>query len=661
MKLYEILKSKDLDNTFFSGNEISALNDRISRGTYRGKEKINIKCLAKNIDKKATPEEIIRQLFLFKLMNHYGYPMDRIRVEFPITFGSDTGSKKADIVVLSAEDPTRAYIIVEVKKLNDKKGREQLKSYSNATGAPIAVLTNGVNIDYYHRTEPNLFRPITNIPNAHQLLSDVLYKKITYQDLKINDKIAREKKSLRSLIEEMEDDVLANSGVDDFEEIFKLLFCKLYDEMEGSQDSTYYLKFYHSGESDTVLKDKMIGLFAEAKKTWKGIFEDSNEIELPETPLAICVAALQDIKLFNNNLDVIDDAFEYLMQKSQKSKKGQYFTPRYVIDMCVKMMNPNENEYMIDTAAGSSGFTVHGIFHVWKEIRKNAGLPETDQFTADTKSRPQINYVRDKVFAIDFDKKAVRVSRMLNKIAGDGESNVIKLNTLDYGSWAQEIADREWINNYHDGFERLRKIKPDPKNDDFSKFSFDILMANPPFAGDITKREIIARYELGRKNGRIEAKMSRDILFIERNLNFLKPGGRMAIVLPQGRFNNSTDKYIREFIIKSCRILAVVGLHGNVFKPHTGTKTSVLFVQKWDNILCPKKEDYPIFFATMQKPSKDNSGDKIYLKDENGLNKLDHHGHLIVDHDLFNHDGLTQDGIAEAFIEFAKKEKLSFF
>lgn len=139
----------------------------------------------------------------------------------------------------------------------------------------------------------------------------------------------------------------------------------------------------------------------------------------------------------------------------------------------------------------------------------------------------------------------------------------------------------------------------------------------------------------------------------------------MAIVLPQGRFNNSSDKYIRDYIAERCRILAVVGLHGNVFKPHTGTKTSVLFVQKWDETLCPKKDDYNIFFATMQKPSKDNSGDKIYLKEQTESGeiryRLDEHKHLMVDHDLFNHDGLTQDGIAEAFAEFAKKEGLSFF
>ena len=168
--------------------------------------------------------------------------------------------------------------------------------------------------------------------------------------------------------------------------------------------------------------------------------------------------------------------------------------------------------------------------------------------------------------------------------------------------------------------------------------------------------------ELAKKdNGKWQTKVGRDILFIERNLNFLKPGGRMAVVLPQGRFNNSSDKYIREFITERCRILAVVGLHGNVFKPHTGTKTSVLFVQKWDDKLCPKKDDYPIFFATMQKPSKDNSGEKIYVKDADGEILLDRHNHFIVDHDLYNHDGMTQDGIAEAFAEFAKKEGLSFF
>ena len=369
----------------------------------------------------------------------------------------------------------------------------------------------------------------------------------------------------------------------------------------------------------------------------------------------LCAAAGVD-------LDVVDDAFEYLMSKAQKGEKGQYFTPRYVIDMCVKMMNPTTKDKIIDTACGSSGFTVHSIFKVWKDIRRGKGLPEGDGFTAAERIPEETNFVRDNVFAIDFDEKTVRVARTLNLIAGDGQTNVLHLNTLDYSRWGETTKQEDWIDTYNEGFKKLKKLQPAGVKD-YSQFQFDLVMANPPFAGDIKENTIISHYELGKNSaGKWQNKVGRDVLFIERNLNFLKPSGRMAIVLPQGRFNNSSDKYIREFIAERCRILAVVGLHGNVFKPHTGTKTSVLFVQKWDDELCPKKEDYPIFFATMQKPSKDNSGEKIYVKDPiTGENVLDRHGHLIVDHDLYSHDGLTPDGIAEAFIEFAKKEGLSFF
>jgi len=237
---------------------------------------------------------------------------------------------------------------------------------------------------------------------------------------------------------------------------------------------------------------------------------------------------------------------------------------------------------------------------------------------------------------------------------------VLLLNSLDFSHWS-DFTEKEqiWIDTFNDGWKKLRELRRDERSNKY--FDFDILMANPPFAGDIQQGEILAQYELGKNaKGKQQSKVGRDILFIERNLNMLKPGGRMAIVLPQGRFNNSSDKYIRDYITKQCRILAVVGLHGNVFKPHTGTKTGVLFLQKWDDKLCTKKDDYPIFFATMQEPSKDNSGDKIYETEDNKP-LLDAHGHLIVKHDLYNHDGLTKDGIAEAFIEFAKKEKLSFF
>lgn len=659
MTLNEIFKNTSYDDTLFSKDAINAVETAIFMKPVKGTDVPYIKCLVREKEIKLTPEEAVRQLYIYKLIHEYKYPTTRIQLETAIHFGREV--KRADITIMDKDRPTVPYIIVELKKPKLTDGKEQLKSYCNATGAPIGVWTNGEQISCYNRKDPNFFEMISDIPNATQKLSDILSEKYTYDDLRSRDKISKEKRSLRNLIKEMEDEVLASAGVDSFEEIFKLIFAKLYDELVCANDKTAYLKFRNSGDTDFELKEKIQEIFDDAKNKWEGVFPEESKILLSPSHLAVCVSTLQDIKLFNNNLDVVDDAFEYLMSKAQKGEKGQYFTPRYVIDMCVKMMNPKVDEKIIDTACGSSGFTVHSIFKVWKEIRLSKGLVPGEDFTASERTNDERDYVRNNVFAIDFDEKTVRVARTLNLIAGDGQTNVLHLNTLDYSRWNEITKQEEWNDTYNEGFKKLKKLQPKGSND-FSKFNFDIVMANPPFAGDIKEQTILSHYELAKNDkGKWQKKVGRDILFIERNLNFLKPGGRMAVVLPQGRFNNASDKYIRDFIAERCRILAVVGLHGNVFKPHTGTKTSVLFVQKWDDELCPKKEDYPIFFATMQKPSKDNSGDKIYVKDEHGEIKLDSHNHFIVDHDLYNHDNMTQDGIAEAFIEFAKKEGLSFF
>jgi type I restriction enzyme M protein len=523
----------------------------------------------------------------------------------------------------------------------------------------MGVWSNGEKISYYHRKDPNYFEEIPRVPMSHEKLSDVLIQRWTIEDLIKHDELVTKGKSLKDKILEMEDEVLANAGVDVFEELFKLIFTKLYDEMQSGRDLKRTLEFRNYGDTEGELKEKIQRIFDKAKEKWTGVFSPDAKITLSPSHLSVCVASLEGVKLFNSNLDVVDEAFEYLINKSSKGEKGQYFTPRYVIDMCVKMMNPQEDEHLIDTASGSCGFPVHAIFHVWKQIMRELGLPQNHLFTTEKKPPRCEDYVKSKVFGIDFDEKSVRVGRTLNLIAGDGETNVLHLNTLDFEMWGEYTKDDDWQNTYSQGWNRLRKLRSHKTSD--KDFEFDVLLANPPFAGDIKETRIIHRYELGKKaTGKYQSKVGRDILFIERNLDFLKAGGRVAVVLPQGRFNNSSDKEIRNFIAERCRILAVVGLHGNVFKPHTGTKTSVLFVQKWDETLCPRKDDYPIFFATMQEPSKDNSGEKIYVKNAEGQNLLDDHGHLIVKHDLFNHDGLTQDGIAEAFLEFAKKEQLSF-
>jgi type I restriction enzyme M protein len=661
MSIQQILRNTSYHLDLFTELEIAEFEKTIITRQSNGKMAFYARCLIRDKDIKLKPEEVVRQLYLRRLTKDYGYPKNRIAVEFPVAFGSE--KKFADIVVLDKDHPTSAYIIIELKKPRWKEGKDQLKSYCHATGAPIGVWTNGGQVSYYHRKDPNYFEDLTDIPKIRQTLADIISERFTIEDLIANDKLSEENKSLKDIVLAMEDEVLANAGVDVFEEVFKLIFTKLYDEYEGARNRRRLLEFRNTGQTEAELKKKIQDLFDKAKEEWGGVFSEDAKIALTRSHLSVCVSSLQNVKFFNTNLDVIDEAFEYLVNKSSKGEKGQYFTPRYVIDMCVKMLNPKEDEYLIDTAAGSAGFTVHSIFHVWKQILEDEGIEASHLFTLEDKPARCTKYVRDRVFAIDFDEKSVRVARTLNLIAGDGQTNVLHLNTLDYDRWDEVTSQEEWIDTYSVGFKKFKRLRADG---DFKQFKFDVLMANPPFAGDIKERRMIARYELGHKaSGKVEAAIGRDILFIERNLDYLKPGGRMAIVLPQGRFNNSSDKRIRDFITERCRILAVVGLHGNTFKPHTGTKTSVLFVQKWNDDeeagpLCERRGDYNIFFATQQKPAKDNSGDKIYLmKDIDYLR--DQYGHPMVDHDLYNHEGLTDDGIAEAFIGFAKKEKFSFF
>ncbi len=555
-----------------------------------------------------------------------------------------------------------------MKKVKQKEGKDQLKSYTHATGAPLALWSNGEQVVVWHRKNPNYFVEIPELPTVDQTIEEIAGTPWNIETLLKFEKDREEEglaaRSLKQLIGDMEDEVLANAGVDVFEEVFKLIFTKLYDELSVYQGRYKHLRFRNTNTA-AELRDRINQLFIDARKKWSGVFPEDDRIKLTPDHLQVCIGSLEKYKLFNSNLDIIDDAFEYLINKTSKGDKGQYFTPRWVIDMCVKMLNPTAAESFIDSACGSAGFTMHAIFKVWRDILDAEGVPQSHLFTMEKKPQACYDYVQEKVFAIDFDEKSVRVARCLNLIAGDGQTNVLHLNTLDYKKWEETLKDEHWQETYFDGWKKLKKLLKIPK--DYREFQFDILMANPPFAGEIKQTDLLAPYELAhKKNGKPENKVGRDLLFIERNLDFLKPGGRMAVVLPQGRFNNASDKRVREFIMNHCRVLAVVGLEGNTFKPHTGTKTSVLFVQKWNDDptvgpLCPYVDDYNIFFATQKLPSKDSSGEKIIASNTEGKLLRDSHGHWVVQHDFYNHEGLTQDGIAEAFIEFAKKEGLSFF
>ena len=459
-EIKQIIKtSGKYDLTLFSKESI----DKLEKALSKKDDKIYLKCPIRDKDIQAKPEEIVQQLFIDKLLNEFNYPKDLIRVLYPITFGRE--KKQADIIIFDKKDKSSIYCVIEIKKHKEKEGKEQLKSYTNATGSPLAVWTNGVEINIFERLDPNYFEPISRFPNFNEEIEDVKNQKFTYLDLMKNDRLAKERKSLKKLILEMENEVLANAGVDIFEEVFKLIFTKLYDEILSAEDRREIekklkrgkdlkdlknendfrnLEFRTSGRPHKT-KEKINKLFDKAKNEWGGIFDKEEPIKISdENHLQICIGFLQSVKLFNSNLQVIDEAFEYLVNKSAKGEKGQYFTPRNVIDMAVYMLNPQKEEKMIDTACGSCGFTIHTLFNVWEKL-ENKGKAGFSNFSNQELTQEKKEVV-DNVFGIDFDERAVRTARTLNMIAGDGKTNVIHLNTLDYQRWNEKIKDESWRN-----------------------------------------------------------------------------------------------------------------------------------------------------------------------------------------------------------------------
>ena len=525
---------------------------------------------------KSAPEEIVRQLWVYKLMTQYGYMADEIDLEKGVQFGTEVGTKAADIIVYTDNTKETPKIIVECKKPKRKDGIEQLKSYMNAKGAPVAIWSNGSDNVILYRPYPAQFDDtLFDLPKKGEEAKDVLEKKKTLLDLKRDF-------NFKKIIQDLEELVLADSGKDEFNEIFKLIFAKIWDEKEAQETRRDKVVEFRKALDPEITYDRINALFHKACEEWPGIFKEGEDIELAKRHLQVCVGPIEGVRLMGSNLRIMDDAFEYLLPTEAKKKKGQFFTPRHVVEMCVRMLNPKKNEYVMDPACGSGGFLLHAM---------DWAYPAADN---DARELRKHKYAAKYLWGIDFEQRAAKTARALMLIAGDGHTNIFgpDVSSLDPRTWYENASGQALMQGLRQAKLTSTRI---PENetlrDDekaweyFEELKFDVILANPPFAGEIKDRKMLSRYDLAKpalKRAKDKApKEERDVLFIERIFKMLKPGGRAAIVLPQGKFNNSSLAFIREWILKQARLLAVVGLHPNTFKPHTGTKTSVLFVQKY--------------------------------------------------------------------------------
>lgn len=357
----------------------------------------------------------------------------------------------------------------------------------------------------------------------------------------------------------LEEVMLANSGENEFEEIFKIILVKLWEDLYNI--------------SNVYTLDDANNLLASIDDSWPGVLIEK-KFNISDEQFAVCIDAIKTFSFAEDGYEGIDGIFEYIISREKKGAKGQFFTPRYLVDFCVDILNPKPNESILDPAAGSGAFLYHAYLH--GKI-KGADL-----------------------WGFDFDSTAVRVARLLMNVGKVEDAHIHKVNSLLKNDVRASLFEKG-ISEISTTIEDILRIEK-------KKDLFDIIITNPPFAGEIIEPDILESYEISYGKARVE----RDVLFVERCISLLKPGGRMAIVLPDNIFGSKDNETLRRWIYDTCRVVGVVGIPRNAFMPHTAVKTSILFLQKRD---LQRNSSEEVFFGISELPGKDSRGNLLF-KDE---------------------------------------------
>jgi type I restriction enzyme M protein len=409
--------------------------------------------------------------------------------------------------------------------------------------------------------------------------------------------LVREDNLLRRF-EEIHDFIYAHDGLspqETLEEFIKILFIKIFDE-----DKKRY-KFHLS--NDSLDLSSIIELFESTKMEFNTVFEKTDKINLSHVSLEFVVKKFKNISLNDSSNDVKGLAFQKFLGHHEKTDRGQFFTPEQIINFCTQIIAPQKHEKILDPACGSGGFLISSL----KYLQKN-------DVNLDNKA-----IINNNIFGIDINKNIARIAKMKLLLEKNTHSNIIVYNSLESIDTIKSLLDN-------------------------NKGGFDVILTNPPFGAKINQQSLLNKYQLGFKwNKTHEGFIRNDILlntqtvetlFIERCFDLLKIGGRMAIVLPNGNFENPSLEYVRHFIMKKAKILAVVNLPQETFIPYgTGVKTSILFLEKKEDT---NLQHYAIFFGKITKLGYqgNKNGTPMYKKNEYGQYLFDNNGNQIIDEDI---------------------------
>ena len=498
-----------------------------------------------------------------------------------------------DIAVFSdsIHSDDNCYIIVECKKKSRKDGKDQLEDYLRFSKATLGVWFNGKETLYLRKYEKDgmvRFVEIPNIPVFGQRVEDVgLFKR---RDLKKTHNLKSVFGSIRNYL------AANNTGItldNEFVvQIINLIFCKIYDERFTRANDT--VNFRAGIEEPCVaVADRIKRIFDSVKNKYPDVFGVNDVISLSDASIAYIVGELQQYCLIESERDVIADAFEMFISPSLRGGQGQFFTPRNVVKLLVALANPTRHDKLIDPACGSGGFLIESLRYVWAQVKNEGeelGWPDREIF-ADQQEVAIKNFR-----GIDKESFLSKTTKAYMAILGDGRGGVFCENSLEmpihWGSDTQHLIQLG---------------------------AFDIVLTNPPYGSKlkIEDRAILSHYDLGYqwkvKNGVYEKTTKQldfqtpQVLFIERCLNLLRPGGRLGIVAPESMFCNPSHKYIMGYVESKAQIEAVVSMPENLFQPHTHAKTCVVLMRKFGENEKPDPDEQ-IFMAVAKWCGHDSRG-----------------------------------------------------
>ena len=591
-----------------------------------------IRCYITDKLRRDTPEENVRQRWARSLVEEYGYPKSDIGVEVTLVIGR--ARKRADLVVFRHDAPhaqNEALVIVEAKRADKKPsdgrfGEAQLLSYMSASPVcRFGLWVGQERLAFGRNIESGETDRIGDIPR----FGDTEPSRPTRNDLVP----AHE---LKSVFRRCHNYIYANAGLqkgEAFHELLKLIFCKTFDEEEGGDvlDFAVHPRERTSESGQRRLMEERLGpLFDRILQRYPFIFEPDERITLDHRVAAYVVNELQYLSLLDTKTDVKGDAYEELVGENLRGDRGEYFTPRNVCDMAVQMvmaLNPESqltSLKVLDCCCGTGGFLVSWLNNLTRVVRKQeqSRSGRLDGVALDARVRTRIrNACNQNMFGLDINPFLVRTCQMNLVLHGDGSSNVFRADSVrSQGEWDEEA--------------RLK----------VPYGTSDVVFTNPPFGGkaQIDDPHILDQYELAYWDSENKRNLlPAEQLFVEAALKYVRPGGFLAIVLPDGILNNPSLRFIRSWLLQRSRLIASVSLPKTTFKASGGVNNpSLLLVQKFTDEQVFQAASgvidrpYSVFMATPQTAGINNRAKPVYLRHADGQEQVDKNGDRIVDDEI---------------------------